>query len=273
MSASPAATPSTTPPTPPSETPATVVSVHEGNVALGGRPILRGIDLSVRPGEVVAILGANGSGKSTLVRALMGLSAWTSGDVRLFGTPLAKFREWHRVGYVPQRITASSGVPATVAEVVASGRLSRRRLLLPMSSADRTAVRNAIAAVELTDRTHDAVGQLSGGQQQRVLIARALAGEPELFVLDEPNAGVDHHNQIGLAETLRPMVAEGTTVLLVLHELGPLSPLIDRAVAIREGRIVYDGPPPDDDTLDEFHDHHHIAHQSDHVPMRSGWDL
>ncbi len=250
-----------------------VVSVHEGNVALGGRPILRGIELAVRPGEVVAILGANGSGKSTLVRGLMGLTPWTSGDIRLFGDPLASFRQWHRVGYVPQRITAAGGVPATVAEVVSSGRLSRRRLLMPMSRRDRQAVRDAIAAVELTDRTNDAVGQLSGGQQQRVLIARALAGEPDLLVLDEPNAGVDHHNQIGLADTLRPMVTGGATVLFVLHELGPLTPLIDRTVVLREGRVVYDGPPPDDATLEAFHDHHRPRLRSDHVPMKSGWDL
>jgi zinc transport system ATP-binding protein len=250
-----------------------VIEVTGGNLALGGRPILRTIDLSVRKGEVVAVLGANGSGKSTLVRALMGLSTWTSGEMRLFGKSLNKFREWHRVGYVPQRVTAASGVPATVAEVVASGRLSRRRLLLPMRAVDRAAVRAAIDAVELTERTGDAVGQLSGGQQQRVLIARALAGEPELFVLDEPNAGVDHHNQIGLAETLRPMVTDGATVVLVLHELGPLAPLIDRAIALRDGRIVYDGPVPDDDLLDDFHEHHHQRHQTDHVPMRLGWDL
>ena len=250
-----------------------VVSVHEGNVSLGGRPILRGIDLAVRPGEVVAILGANGSGKSTLVRGLMGLTPWTSGDIRLFGEPLAAFRQWQRVGYVPQRITAAGGVPATVAEVVGSGRLSRRRLLMPMGRRDRDAVRRAIAAVELTDRTHDAVGQLSGGQQQRVLIARALAGEPDLLVLDEPNAGVDHHNQIGLADTLRPMVDAGATVLFVLHELGPLAPLIDRTVVLREGRVVYDGPPPDEETLESFHDHHRPRLHSDHVPMKSGWDL
>ncbi len=250
-----------------------VVTVHGGNVALGGRPVLRGIELAVRPGEVVAILGANGSGKSTLVRGLMGLTPWTSGDVRLFGDPLASFRQWQRVGYVPQRITAAGGVPATVAEVVGSGRLSRRRLLMPMGRRDRQAVRNAIAAVELTDRTHDAVGQLSGGQQQRVLIARALAGEPDLLVLDEPNAGVDHHNQIGLADTLRPMVSAGATVLFVLHELGPLAPLIDRTVVLREGRVAYDGPPPDDETLESFHDHHRPRLHSDHVPMKSGWDL
>jgi zinc transport system ATP-binding protein len=250
-----------------------VVTVRQGNIALGGRPIIRRVDLNVRQGEVVAILGANGSGKSTLVRGLMGLTPWTSGDVRLFDTPLSRFKQWHRVGYVPQRVTASSGVPATVLEVVSSGRLSRRRVLLPMRHDDRAAVRRAITSVELTDRMHDAVGQLSGGQQQRVLIARALAGEPDLFVLDEPNAGVDRHNQIGLADTLRPMVSSGATVLLVLHELGPLAPLIDRAIGVQEGRIVYDGPPPDDDSLEVFHDHHRPSPPSDHVPMRSGWDL
>ena len=250
-----------------------VVCVHGGNIALAGRPILRGIDLTVRRGEVVAILGANGSGKSTLVRGLMGLTPWTSGDVRLFDTPLHHFKEWRRVGYVPQRITAASGVPATVLEVVSSGRLARRKLLLPMSPDDRRAVRAAIAAVELADRTRDAVAQLSGGQQQRVLIARALAGQPDLFVLDEPNAGVDRHNQIALADTLRPLVEHGTTVLFVLHELGPLAPLIDRAVVIREGRIVYDGPPPDEQTLEAFHDHHHLRPPSNHVPMTSWWDL
>jgi zinc transport system ATP-binding protein len=252
---------------------ATAVRVEGGNIALAGRPVLRGIDLTVRQGEVVAILGSNGSGKTTLVRGLIGLIPWTSGDVRLFGAPLASFRQWYRVGYVPQRITASAGVPATVNEVVASGRLSRRRLLMPMGPQDREAVRAAIAAVELEDRRHDAVGHLSGGQQQRVLIARALAGEPELFVLDEPNASVDYHNQLRLVTTLRPMIEAGATVVLVLHELGPLADLIDRAIALRDGRIVYDGPPPDDDSLELFHAHHHPRQPPDHVPMRSGWDL
>ena len=250
----------------------TVVQVKDGNIALGGRPVLRGIDLSVRRGEVVAILGSNGSGKSTLVRGVMGLTPWGQGEVRLFDTDLAKFRDWHRIGYVPQRASVGSGVPATVSEVVGSGRLSRRRLLWPMSAVDRAAVRAALVAVDLDDRRHDAVSQLSGGQQQRVLIARALAGEPELFVLDEPNAGVDVHNQASLAATLRPLVETGATVVLVLHELGPLADLIDRAVLLRDGRVTYDGPPPADTDLETFHTHHHGRHQSDSVPIKSGWD-
>jgi zinc transport system ATP-binding protein len=256
-----------------------VITLTGGNITLAGRPVLRGIELSAKRGEVVAVLGSNGSGKSTLVRGLMGLVPWAAGEVRLFDTPLSRFRDWHRVGYVPQRVTASSGVPATVAEVVASGRLSRRRLLLPMSSADRKSVHAAIGAVELSDKRHDAVSQLSGGQQQRVLIARALASEPELFVLDEPNAGVDHRNQVGLAETLRPLVRQGATVVLVLHELGPLSDLIDRAILLVDGRIGYDGPPPRDGEVGAFHDqaHHHLHPgtsprvRPDHVPMDGGW--
>lgn len=250
-----------------------IIQVTDGNLALSGRPVLRGINLTVRRGEVVAILGSNGSGKSTLVRGSLGLLPWSSGDVRLFDTPLPRFRDWQRVGYVPQLMTATSGVPATVGEVVASGRLSRRRLLLPMRPADREAVRRAIGAVDLLDRRSDALSQLSGGQQHRVLIARALAVEPDLFVLDEPNAGVDHSSQVGLVETLRPLVAAGTTVLLVLHELGPLAALIDRVVLLRDGRMVYDGAPPDDVSLEEFHTHHHPDRVVDTVPMRSGWDL
>ncbi|MGH3471070.1 MAG: metal ABC transporter ATP-binding protein [Nocardioidaceae bacterium] len=249
-----------------------VVDVRAGNLALGGRPILRSIDLAVKRGEVVAVLGSNGSGKSTLIRGLMGLSPWSSGQVRLFGTPLEGFRDWGRVGYVPQRATAAAGVPATVTEVVSCGRLAKRRLLVPLRAGDRDAVRSAIAAVELTDRSNDAVSQLSGGQQQRVLIARALAAQPELFVLDEPNAGVDRHNQIGLAATLRPLVEDGVTVLLVLHEVGPLAQLIDRTVVIREGRIVYDGPPTADGEPQDAHDHHHARHPTDHVPVVGGFD-
>ncbi|HJR39015.1 MAG TPA: ATP-binding cassette domain-containing protein, partial [Nocardioidaceae bacterium] len=153
-----------------------VIEVRDGSVSLGGRPVLRGIDLRIEPGEVVAVLGANGSGKSTLVRTTMGLVPTSRGEVRLFDTELDRFRDWKRIGFVPQRATAAAGVPASVREVVSSGRLSRRSLLRPLRRADRAAVEDAIAAVWLADRARDGVSTLSGGQQQRVLIARALAG-------------------------------------------------------------------------------------------------
>ena len=239
-----------------------VAEIRDGSVSLGGRPILRGIDLAVHQGEVVALLGANGSGKSTLVRSLMGLVPVSRGEVSLFGTPLSRFRDWRRIGFVPQRLTATSGVPASVWEVVSSGRLSRRPFLRPLRKADREAVRDAIAAVGLTERAHDGCSTLSGGQQQRALIARALAGEPDLFVLDEPTAGVDIQSQRAFADALATLVKRGATILLVAHELGPMADLIDRTVVMRDGRVAYDGPPLAS-TLegDEYawvnHGHHH----------------
>ena len=233
-----------------------VLTVRDLAVELGGRPVLRGIDLAIQPGEVVALLGANGSGKSTLVRSVLGLNPLARGEVALFETPLRSFRDWHRVGFVPQRATAASGVPATVREVVAAGRLSRRRPLVPLGRADKAAIADALDAVGLSERAHDGVASLSGGQQQRVLIARALAGEPDLLVLDEPTAGVDLVSQEAFAGTLRALVGRGVTILLVVHELGPLADLVGRAVVMRDGRIAYDGPP-----LASFaeagHDHHH----------------
>nr|WP_218851780.1 ABC transporter ATP-binding protein [Nocardioides panaciterrulae] len=234
-------------------------------VELGGRPVLRGIDLTVEPGEVLAVIGANGSGKSTLVRTALGLVPTCRGEVRLFGTPLREFAEWHRVGFVPQRSAAAGGVPASVREVVASGRLSRRRLLRPTSRADRDAVAEALDQVGLADRARDAFATLSGGQQQRVLVARALVSGPDLLLLDEPTAGVDLLSQEQLAATLRRLVDLGTTLVLVLHELGPLAPLIGRTLVLGGGRTAYDGPPLASFTDVDAHAH---AHHPDLEPQR-----
>jgi zinc transport system ATP-binding protein len=233
-----------------------VLSLDRVGIILGGRPIVRDVSLEVGPGQVVAILGANGSGKSTLVKALVGLNPVSRGTVALFGTPLDRFRSWERVGYVPQRSAIGGGVPATVREVVASGRIARRRPFRPMSPHGRAAVSTALERVGMADRAGHAVATLSGGQQQRVLVARTLAGEPDLLLLDEPNAGVDHASQEAIAETLGDRAAAGASVVVVLHELGPFTPLIDRVVALREGRVTYDGPP---DQLVEggAHGHHH----------------
>lgn len=257
---------SESPESPVAPVPPDPVRLSGGAVAIGGRPVLRGIDLSVHQGEFLALMGANGSGKSTLVRALTGLRPLTSGSLRLFGTDLDHFHDWQRVGFVPQRTGASSGVPASVWEVVASGRLTRRRLLRPLSRADRAAIDEAIEIVGLTDRARDGVSHLSGGQQQRALIARALAGAPDLFFLDEPTAGVDLPNQQSLADALGVLKQRGATIVLVAHELGPLAPLVDRAVVMRDGRVAYDGAPLGDQEVHsrDFGAGHHHEHPADH---------
>ena len=220
----------------------TVLSVRDASVTFEGRPVLRDVHLDVAEGEIVALLGANGSGKSTLVRAAVGLVALDEGQVELFGTPLAKFRAWRRLGYVPQHSRAVAGVPATVQEVVMSGRLSRRPFAGLARTADHDAVTAAVARVGLVERLRSPLAELSGGQQQRALIARALAGAADLLVMDEPTSGVDHESQESLAELLGGLVNEGASVLLVAHELGPMRPLIDRALVLRHGQVDYDGP-------------------------------
>lgn len=249
--------------------PTGVLDVDGVTVAYGSRPVLRGVSLSVARGEVVAILGTNGSGKSTLVRAALGLVPLAGGQVRLFGTPLPRFRRWERLGYVPQRLDAGAGVPATVGEVVAAGRLARRGFPRPPNGADRDAVRRALADVGLAERITSPVASLSGGQQQRVLIARALAGRPELLVLDEPTAGVDVRSQESFAATLRRALADEVTVVLVAHELGPLRPLVSRCVVVHHGSIIHQGavPEPAGHHADPDHDHVHP-----HAPCEPpGW--
>ncbi|WIM97772.1 metal ABC transporter ATP-binding protein [Actinoplanes oblitus] len=236
-----------------------VIEVRHMAAGYDGREILRDVTLSVTAGEVVAVLGANGSGKSTLIRTVLGLVPVRRGEIDLFGTPQRRFRRWERIGYVPQRLGAGSGVPATVGEVVSSGRLARRGLFRPPGTADRAAVRAALDAVGLLDRIGDPVATLSGGQQQRTLIARALAGRPDLLVLDEPTAGVDAASQEAFAAALTRFAADGGTILLVLHELGPLRPLIGRAVVVHDGRIAHEGVPPEPagHHAEPGHDHVH----------------
>jgi len=236
-----------------------VIEVRHAVVGYQARPVLRDISLTVAAGEVLAVLGANGSGKSTLIKAVLGLLPLTAGEVRLYGTPVRRFRQWHRIGYVPQRLGAGSGVPATVAEVVDAGRLARRGLLRPRRAAGAPAVSPACESVGPAERSRDRVATLSGGQQQRVLIARALASQPELLVHDEPTAGVDAASQLAFANTIRGFVAGGGTVVLVAHELGPMAELVSRAVVVHQGRIVHDGavPRPAGHHADPAHEHVH----------------
>lgn len=242
---------------------APALAAHQVTVALGGRAILHGVDLTVRRGETVALLGANGSGKSTLVKTAVGLYPVESGRIEVFGTPLPGFRAWQRVGYVPQRTTAAAGVPATVGEVVSSGLLTPRTWIARRGRADRGAVRAALGTVGLLDRIGDPVAALSGGQQQRVLIARALARRPDLLIMDEPMAGVDLASQQTFADALAESSGLGTTILLVLHELGPLARLIDRTVVLRSGTVQYDGTPIEHGEDDPGHGLERPGH--DHV--------
>jgi zinc transport system ATP-binding protein len=213
--------------------------------AYGREPVVEGVDLSVRPGEFVALVGPNGSGKSTLLRLLLGSLEPAAGEARLFGRPPRSVHRRARLGYVPQRPNLSSELPATVREIVAAGRLTDGRWWLPMSRTDRVHVDHAIASVGLGDLARRPVNELSGGQQQRAFIARAFASEPSLLVLDEPIAGVDAASQRLFRNSLVHLIGEhGAGVLLVSHELSAVADDVDRVIVLKR-RVRFDGRPSD----------------------------
>jgi zinc transport system ATP-binding protein len=208
-----------------------------------GQPVLAKASLAVEEGEFVAIAGPNGGGKTTLVRLALGLSQPASGSVRLFGEPAHRFSRRARLGYVAQRTQLGGQGPVTVREVVAAGRLAGGGLLGPLRARDRAIVDTAIADVGLTEHARTPLSELSGGQQQRAFIAKALAGEPSLLVLDEPTAGVDAESQEALARLLDRLHRDRrVTTLYVSHEFGAVEEVVDRLVLVRGG-IVFDGPP------------------------------
>jgi zinc transport system ATP-binding protein len=222
---------------------APLIQLRSASFGYADRRVVSEADLSVHPGEVVALLGPNGSGKSTLVRGVLGLVERQGGEILLLGTPIEAFHQHTRIGYVPQRHSLSASVRATVAEIVAVGRLPHRPWWRPAGREDRDAVAAAIADVGLADRADEEVASLSGGQQRRVLIARALAGRPDLLLMDEPTAGVDHASQVALAEVLRALAARGTSMLVVTHELDALEDVVTRIVCMESGRVDFDGTP------------------------------
>ena len=209
----------------------------------GQAPVLEHVDLRVVPGEFVALVGPNGSGKSTLLRLLLGSLTPSVGEVRLFGAPPGDVKDRWRLGYVPQRPILGSEVPATVEEIVATGRLARRGWWRPTRKEDRDAARHALESVGLAEFAERPVNELSGGQQQRAFIARAFASDPELLVLDEPIAGIDAESQRRFRDSLVLLMHDhGAGVLLVSHELSAVAGDLDRVVVLK-GTVLFDGPP------------------------------
>ncbi|HEV8250279.1 MAG TPA: metal ABC transporter ATP-binding protein [Gaiellaceae bacterium] len=208
-----------------------------------GPRVLRNVDLAVRPGEFVAIAGPNGGGKTTLLRLALGLERPSAGTARLFDEPADRTSHRSRIAYLAQRSQLGIEAPATVREVVGAGRVPRRGLLRRPSEIDRAAVAAAIRRVGLAERAGVPFSTLSGGQQQRALIAKALASDPDLLVLDEPTLGVDVDAQEAIASLLGQLHRDlAVTILFVSHEFGAVERLVDRLVLVR-GSIVFDGDP------------------------------
>jgi zinc transport system ATP-binding protein len=222
-----------------------VLCAESVSFTYGGERVLSDVSIAVQPGEFAALVGPNGSGKSTLLRVCLGLLEPDAGRVELFGQSPRSLRDRWRVGYVPQRLRIAPDLPATVGEVVGAGRLAKQGWWRRARTVDRDAVDHALESVALTHARRRRIGELSGGEQQRVLIAKALAAEPELLVLDEPIAGVDVESQALFRDSLVHLVREhGAAVLLVSHELRAVADDLDHLVVLKR-QVVFDGTPDD----------------------------
>ncbi|GGN98845.1 MULTISPECIES: metal ABC transporter ATP-binding protein [Haloarcula] len=202
--------------------------------------VVEDISLRVGPGEYVAVVGPNGSGKSTLMQLMLGLLRPDSGTARLFGEPAHAFDDGARIGYVAQHASASKEMPITVREVVRMGRYPHVGFGR-LSAADHRIVDQALDTVGMYDFADRRVTQLSGGQRQRAFIARALASDADLLVLDEPTVGVDAESVDAFYGLLESLHADGITVLLIEHDLRAVTEHAARVVCLNR-EIYFDGP-------------------------------
>ncbi len=206
--------------------------------------ILKGIDFVVTKGEYSAVIGPNGGGKTTLIRLLLGLEKKSKGSIKLFGKDQKSFKDWDRIGYVPQRVSQiDQYFPATVEEVVKMGRTAKRGLFSREKVSDREMVEQAMAKMDVENLRNKLIGELSGGQRQRVMIARALASEPEVLILDEPNTGVDMVSQNRFYSLLRELNKnDGMTILFITHDVGVIADDIQSMLCINQTLLACNNP-------------------------------
>ncbi len=211
-------------------------------IAYRSTPVLQGVSFSTPPGTLTAIVGPNGAGKSTLIKASLGLIAPASGHFEFFGR---SFRDVDgRVSYVPQRTSVDWDFPVTALDVVCMGLYRKIGWLRPIGHRHRAQAMEALASVGMQDYSKRQISQLSGGQQQRVFLARSLVQGAELFLMDEPLAGVDAATEKTIIDTLRGLRDEGRTAMIVHHDLDTVADYFDR-VLLLNGRIIAEGPVAD----------------------------
>jgi zinc transport system ATP-binding protein len=216
-------------------------------VAYGENKILEGVALKVEGGEFLGLIGPNGAGKTTLLKVIIGLIKPSRGTVRVFGAEVSKAEGLHLragIGYVPQHIALQGqNFPATVSEIVSTGRVSSNNMFKRLSHDDYDRVEDALRTADVHDLRNRSIGELSGGQTQRVFIARALAGEPRLLLLDEPTSEVDVASQLSFYNLLEKLNKEqGLTIIIASHDIGTISRHCTSVACINK-QIYFHGDP------------------------------
>lgn len=221
------------------------VAVHQLSCGYGRRAVLNGVSFALNPGELTAVLGPNGCGKTTLLKTLARLLPPLAGSVTIDCHPLATLNRRavaRRVAFAPQVLAPDW--PFTVTEYVALGRIPHAGWWSPLSAADKAVVEQSLTRFGLTPLAAVRVTELSGGEWQRVRLAKALAQEPQVLLLDEPTAHLDPRYQFELLSLVRELIAERRlTVAVTLHDLNLVGPWADRVILLANGRVIADGPP------------------------------
>lgn len=221
---------------------ASPIEIHDLTVAYHKKPVLWGIDAVVPAGRLVGIVGPNGAGKSTLIKAILGILPVSSGWVKIFGEPYEKNQT--RVGYVPQRESVDWDFPVSVLDVVLMGRYGRLGLIRRPGRHDLEVAHECLEKVKMAPFANRQIGNLSGGQQQRVFLARALAQESDIYLMDEPFAGVDAATERAIVTLLHELKDSGKTVLAVHHDLSTVREYFDMTMLLNM-RLVAFGPTKD----------------------------
>ncbi|GAA0877103.1 ABC transporter ATP-binding protein [Algoriphagus jejuensis] len=216
-----------------------ILEIHDLTVSYDQNPVLWNVDLSLPAGNLVGILGPNGAGKSTLIKAIMGLITPTSGYVKVFDKPLNDVRA--RISYVPQRESVDWNFPASVLDVVMMGTYGKLGLFRRPGKREKTLAMKCLDQVGMSGFVDRQISQLSGGQQQRVFIARALAQEADLYLMDEPFAGVDMATETAIFQLLQEMTAAGKTVIVVHHDIHSAMNFFDWLIMLNL-HLVASGP-------------------------------
>jgi manganese/zinc/iron transport system ATP- binding protein len=225
------------------------LELHDLTVSYAKKPVLYGVDVQVPQGALVGIIGPNGAGKSTMIRAIMGLTPLSGGWVRIFGESFEKNRQ--RVGYVPQREQVDWDFPVNVMDVVLMGRYGRRGWLRRVTKEDKKIAEESLDKVGMLPFRNRQIANLSGGQQQRVFLARALAQQSDLYLMDEPFAGVDATTERAIMTLLQDLQSQGKTILVVHHDLTTAKEYFDHLLLLNM-RLIAFGKTQDAFTVEQL---------------------
>ncbi|MBI5412263.1 metal ABC transporter ATP-binding protein [Candidatus Peregrinibacteria bacterium] len=222
----------------------TVLEARDIHFSYGENTVLKGVTLAVQKGDYLGIVGPNGAGKTTLLKIMLGLMAPSQGTIAWFGNDIHQFKDWPKIGYVPQKATNFDGhFPATVYEVALMGRYGRRGLFHLTTSDDKNQAQKALEHVGMWELKDRLISDLSGGQQQRVFIARALAIEPEIIFLDEPTVGIDQQAKNDFYALLRKLNHElGKTLVLISHDIEMVTREVDHIACVDRELVCYSTP-------------------------------